>query len=486
MLAALIFWVGCGLVARTFWHRSLYVVLIICAIHVAIFYFFKKKAASSERKVAAVVVLGDVERSPRIVNQAICLARCGWRVELFGFVDRKERTSSALSEQISIISLQAFFRTLKYSKLLYAATAFLVAVERFMLLLYHLCFFQKPYYALILVQNPPSIPTLAVAWFASYFIHRAAFVIDWHNFGYTMMEVSHAPRTLVSIARAYEKYFGELATANFCVCAAAQNFLQKHWKISSVLLYDCPTERFRNFPRDASKALLKELYVSTLDKLHLPFRPFEKNGRRSAPSNLPLVAISSTSWTPDENMHLLLDVCIELDRRCALKYSGGDVSSSMSVTEAKPELYIIITGKGPQRASFEERLMKLKLRYIVLDTFWLRWEEYVQLLKTADFGISLHFSSSGIDLPMKVVDMFACGLPVLSYRYGCIDELIHQGQNGLLFETSDELCDILEYLLSVEGLQLLSNMREYLKANPMPTWEDEWQHNAKPVLESIT
>jgi beta-1,4-mannosyltransferase len=82
--------------------------------------------------------------------------------------------------------------------------------------------------------------------------------------------------------------------------------------------------------------------------------------------------------------------------------------------------------------------------------------------------------------------MFACGLPVLSYRYGCIDELIHQGQNGLLFETSDELCDILEYLLSVEGLQLLSNMREYLKANPMPTWEDEWQRNAKPVLESIT
>lgn len=39
-------------------------------------------------------------------------------------------------------------------------------------------------------QNPPGLPSISVAWFVS-ILRGSRLIIDWHNYGYTIMALSH-------------------------------------------------------------------------------------------------------------------------------------------------------------------------------------------------------------------------------------------------------------------------------------------------------
>ncbi len=83
----------------------------------------------------------------------------------------------------------------------------------------------------VLVQNPPSIPVLAVARLATWAV-GARLVIDWHNFGYTIL--SHTLGTaspIVRVSRVYERLFGRLGDAHLCVTAAMRDWLRENWQI---------------------------------------------------------------------------------------------------------------------------------------------------------------------------------------------------------------------------------------------------------------
>ena len=68
-----------------------------------------------------------------------------------------------------------------------------------------------------------------------------------------------------------------------------------------------------------------------------------------------------------------------------------------------PDLVIAVTGKGPQKAFYEEKMQQLGLQHVAFRTLWLEASDYPLLLGSADLGICLHTSSSGLDLPMKVM-----------------------------------------------------------------------------------
>ena len=75
-----------------------------------------------------------------------------------------------------------------------------------------------------------------------------------------------------------------------------------------------------------------------------------------------------------------------------------------------------MTGKGPQKAMYDQifRQRNSEWKKTNIRQAWLEIDDYPKMVGSADLGICLHYSSSGYDLPMKVVDMFAAGLPCLA------------------------------------------------------------------------
>lgn len=143
------------------------------------------------------------------------------------------------------------------------------------------------------------------------------------------------------------------------------------------------------------------------------FTHLERNGipdYRGTPvltPSRPALIVSSTSWTADEDFSILLSALDAYDA------AADQVPSNL------PKLVVLITGKGPLKQSFEQEVEKREKRwkYVRCQTTWLESEDYPRILQAADLGISLHSSSSGLDFPMKIVDMLGARLRVLALDF---------------------------------------------------------------------
>jgi beta-1,4-mannosyltransferase len=104
---------------------------------------------------------------------------------------------------------------------------------------------------------------------------------------------------------------------------------------------------------------------------------------------------------------------------------------------------------------------------------------------SADLGLCLHRSSSGLDIPIKVADLFGAGVPVCAIDYGaCLAERVRHGDNGLLFSTARQLADIVFDLFQSypHDQAPLERLRAGARRSARPTWEEGWSKEARPLL----
>ena len=438
---------------------------------------------SSDPFNVAVLVVGDLNRSPRMLNHCISLTDSFPQineVSLIGYNGGDIRSDISTNKKIKQYyirqGINKFLR--KLPKFLFIFVALIKIITQIFSLSWIL--FRIPKFRFLILQNPPGIPSMLICWIICK-IRGSKFIIDWHNYGYTILKVNNRPKFLVNLACRYEKYFGKKSDVNFCVSQAEKRDLKKEFGIDAVCLPDRPVKGLFKFLNESEANELYKKYPNELSSLidcHLP----EKK------DNKPIVMISSTSWTPDEDFSILLDSFIKTEEMILESIEDKGQKNLMNVDKEKiKKVLFLITGRGPLRDSFMKKVSEAKLKYFDVKSIWLESDDYPKLLSLVDLGISLHYSSSGIDLPMKVVDMFSGCLPVASIYYETINELVQENVNGFLFKNDKELAKILKNVIiemSATGkCEKINKFREKLnKELDKNDWVSQWKQRVPPAL----
>ncbi|TFK30666.1 hypothetical protein FA15DRAFT_22483 [Coprinopsis marcescibilis] len=533
---------------------SLVAVLACLALTCFLWYFFKPRNYHSLRSVA-ILVLGDIGRSPRMMYHAQSFAENGFMTELVGYGGSDVIPALERLPRVRIWHLSEPPRIL--SKLPFVIAApFKVIHQVVTILLTLLVWIEKPP-EFLLVQNPPSIPTLALVQLVGR-IRGSKVIVDWHNLGYSILALKLGKDHLfVRISKWLEQTFGRIAYAHLFVTRAMRDYLVKEWDLQGhkVVLHDRPPRHFHRASTQETHELFQKLdvtlksqtclkgflpecdppystpFTQIQDNLQKPGNakgPLRASSPRNAPDDIPkyneirsptlrqdrpAILVSSTSWTPDEDFSILLEALSLYENRATELYEESRKSSpsqSGKILPQKPlllpRLLAIVTGKGPLKEKYMNQVAKLQKswKWVRCISLWLEAEDYPILL---DLGVSLHSSSSALDLPMKVVDMFGCGLPVCALGFACLPELVKHGKNGLIFNDAPELAHQIERLfssfpqateLSALASSLASasvrpstpaNVHVSKRYNPLrevdwtlSTWEDSWAPAMRPLI----
>ncbi|KAK9355467.1 hypothetical protein V1523DRAFT_405319 [Lipomyces doorenjongii] len=406
------------------------------------------------RKRAIVLVLGDIGRSPRMQYHVLSLVETGFLVDFVGYTDTAPLQSITENPDIRIHEIKPAEKLSLPRGLPFIVVAAIKLVYLTKQLYQILRSLKNAEY--LLVQNPPSLPTMFVCYiFTTFMSRRTRYIIDWHNFGYTVLALKLASEKniLVRISKWYEHWFCRYAFAHLCVTKVMAEVLVRDFKINAFRIIPLPDRPAIQFQPLSAEAKADLFATSTI------FSGFNPATDK--------VVITSTSYTPDEDLTVLLDALSQYD-------------SSSTPEKPLPKILTVVTGQGPLQEQFLSEVSRRSWSNVQLRTAWLPAEEYPVVIGAADIGVSLHLSTSGWDLPMKVVDMFGCGVPVIARDFPALSELVVPNRNGLIFNTSDDLAKQLIDVFTTP--QLLRTIQKGARVECGNRWTEMWRITAGPVF----
>ncbi len=382
------------------------------------------QTATNGRCNALIVVLGDLGRSPRMLNHARALRARGWAVTLAGSVENALPPDLEDDPAVQVTELGCPRGNFGSSLRRLASEV------------------RRQAWTAILIQNPPGFPALVIAALARR--PRSRLVLDWHNLGGSLLALRPSSRRhLAGLYSWCERQAARLADDHWTVSQAMAGKLSRP---ATIVVYDRPSKVF-------NRAALGPIVAAAEEKAIW--------WRRVLPDLLPpppeaCWIAAPSSWGPDEDPGAML--------RAAHYWQENAAKWGSS-----PRVVVIATGKGPEQAAFTHAAQAFRDGPIALKTAWVPAEEYPAFLAHCDAALCLHRSSSGLDLPMKLADFRGAGRKALVLDYGAVlREMFRPEADGWTFR------DSLELATKLRTIALAAPADRIAIPVAGDTWEDEW------------
>lgn len=412
----------------------------------------------SLKKRVIIYVIGEIGHSPRMCYHASSFSLRGWDVEVCGYAEDEIPKVLLKDPNVTIHRIPVLKRGPRENKLLFMIKK---VVYQFYVISKQLWELRGSNY--LLMQNPPSIPIMPLA--VLYRLSGCMLIIDWHNLAYSILQLKfkgNFKHPFVLISYVLEYLCSKFANYHLVVTDAMKQYLVNSFGIKAdkiALLYDRPAPQFIPLQKDESREkLLKQPFIES----YIPKGFDVSKGDK--------VIVTSTSFTPDEDITILLS---------SLKQYEKEAQKN----DKLPNILCFITGKGPMKAEIMHNVEKDKeeklWKKVSIQFVWLKSEDYPKLLRLCDFGVSLHMSSSGLDLPMKILDMFGSGIPVFALDYPVLNELVKEGKNGLKFKNSTKLNDIM--LKTIQDQKLNDSITANARKESKVRWNSSWEPSMKKL-----
>lgn len=390
---------------------------------------------------ALVMVLGDLGRSPRMLAHAGALLRAGHEVHLVGGTRTSLPSALQGDPSLHVHSLEiggagrgggwaaSLVTGIRGVRLGWAMARVLLR--------------DTPTPDLVLLQSPPSLPTLPVA-LAAARLRGARIIVDWHNLGWTLLALRFGPsHALVRLTRWAERVFGWRADGHLAVSHLLASHLRSMGLRDVTVLHDGPSS----------------------------VRPFPP-ARDDLPAD-PLVVVAPMGWTRDDDLPVLAEALRLLVRRLD------------SDPNPRRGLLLLVSGNGPLRAMWGPKLRAVSGGAVRVETPDVPAEDYPGFLAASHLGLCLHRSSSRLDLPMKIVELQTVGVPVLVLEDGSpLQEIAPPGCGVLRYGTAEELAGWLFAALAKHesGADFLTLLTAQARSYRPDSWDNNWTESMKSLF----